>query len=173
MKKSTFILFILLLPVFCRAQQADTTTFTKVGDIAPTFDFNLTKTQKANLKDYRGKIVMLNFFATWCPPCREELPRVQTEIWDKYKDNPKFALFIFGREQGWDVVLPFKEKSHYTFAMLPDEGRKVFRLYASQFIPRNVVIDENGKIIYQSIGYSADEFKKLLDLLDSKLKTLN
>ncbi|TSJ43580.1 TlpA family protein disulfide reductase [Mucilaginibacter corticis] len=173
MKRSTFILLALLLPLLCRAQLSDTTTFTKVGDTAPVFDFNLTKTQKANIKDYRGKIVMLNFFATWCPPCREELPRVQAEIWDKYKNNPKFALFIFGREQGWDVVLPFKQQNHYTFTVLPDEGRKVFKLYASQFIPRNVVIDENGKIIYQSIGYSTDEFQKLLDLMDSKLRALN
>jgi len=98
---------------------------------------------------------------------------VQAEIWDKYKDNSKFALLIFGREQGWGVVLPFKEQFHYTFAMLPDEGRKIFGLYAKEYIPRNVVIDENGKIIYQSIGYSDDEFKKLLDLLDAKLKVIN
>ena len=173
MKRSTFILLTLLAPLFSRAQQADPTTFTKVGDTAPAFDFDISKTQKANLKDYRGKIVMINFFATWCGPCRLELPRVQAEIWGKYKDNPKFALFIFGREQGWDVVLPFKEQFHYTFAMLPDEGRKIFGLYAKEYIPRNVVIDENGKIIYQSIGYSDDEFKKLLDLLDAKLKVNN
>jgi peroxiredoxin len=173
MKRSTFILLTLLAPLFSRAQQADPTTFTKVGDTAPMFDFSITKTQKANLKDYRGKIVMINFFATWCGPCRLELPRVQAEIWDKYKDNPKFVLFIFGREEGWNVVLPFKEKYHYTFAMLPDEGRKVFGLYATQSIPRNVVIDENGKILYQSIGYSEPEFKTLLNLLDAKLKTIN
>ncbi len=173
MKRSAFILITLLAPLFSLAQQTDAATFTKVGDAAPTFDFSVSKTQKANLKDYHGKIVMLNFFATWCPPCRLELPRVQAEIWEKYKNNPKFALFIFGREQGWDVVLPFKDQFHYTFAILPDEGRKIFSLYAKESIPRNVVIDESGKIIYQSIGYSEPEFKKLLDLLDTKLKTIN
>jgi peroxiredoxin len=170
MKKLILISLVFFAPLFSRAQQSDTTTHTKLGDIAPAFDFSISKDQKVNLKNYRGKIVMINFFATWCPPCRIELPRVQKEIWEKYKDNPKFALFIFGREQGWDVVLPFKEKNNYTFLMLPDEGRKIFSLFATQSIPRNVVLDENRKIIYQSIGYEESEFNKLLALLTEKLK---
>ena len=170
MKKPALILLILLAPLFSRAQKADPSTLTKVGDTAPTFDFSLSKTRTANLKDYHGKIVMINFFATWCGPCRMELPRVEKEIWGKYKDNPKFALFVFGREEGWDVVLPFKTKFNYTFLILPDVGRKIFSLYAKEFIPRNVIVDENGKIIYQSMGYAEKEFNKLLALLDEKLK---
>ena len=170
MKKLIPILLVILAPIISKAQLTDTTTHTKVGDTAPTFDFSVSKTQKANLADYKGKIVVIDFFATWCPPCRLELPRVQKEIWDKYKDNPKFALFVFGREEDWNVVLPFKEKNRYTLPILPDVGRKIFSLYATQSIPRNVVIDEDGKIIYQSIGYSEKDFAELLNLLDEKLK---
>jgi peroxiredoxin len=173
MKKLSCILFVFLVPLLSRAQQADPSTLTKLGDTAPAFDFNLTKDQTANLKDYKGKIVMLNFFATWCAPCRKELPRVQKEIWEKYKDNPKFALFIFDREEGWNIVLPFKEKNQFTLPIFPDEGRKVFSLYATQFIPRNVLIDENGRIIYQSMGYDENEFKKLLGLLAVRLKLID
>ncbi len=163
-------MLVILTPLFGRGQQPDTSSHTKVGDMAPGFQFSLSKNQTANLSDYKGKIVMLNFFATWCGPCRLELPRVQKEIWDKYKDNPKFALFIFGREQDWDVVLPFKAQYNYTFPMLPDVGRKIFSLYATQYIPRNVVIDESGRIIYQSMGYSEKDFSELLNLLSEKLK---
>ncbi|MFD2144625.1 hypothetical protein [Mucilaginibacter antarcticus] len=49
---------------------------------------------------------------------------MQAEIWDKYKDNPKFALLIFGRDEDWDKVEPFKLQNKYTFAMLPDKGKK-------------------------------------------------
>jgi peroxiredoxin len=171
MRKIAFILLALLSPFFSRAQ-FEKSTLLKIGDTAPTFDFNITKQQKANLKDYRGKIVMINFFATWCAPCRLELPHVQKEIWEKYKDNSKFALFVFGREEGWDVVLPFKEQYKYTFAILPDEGRKIFSLYAAEYIPRNIVLDEDGKIIYQSVGYG-DDFSKLLELLATRLKAVN
>ncbi|MES2278888.1 MAG: TlpA disulfide reductase family protein [Bacteroidota bacterium] len=170
MKKPILITLIALLAIGAKAQIADTTTLTKTGDMAPVFTFNISKDKTADIKDYRGKIMLLNFWATWCPPCRAELPRVQKEIWEKYKDNPKFALFAFAREEGWEKVLPFKEQNKYTFAMLPDEKRNIFKLYATQSIPRNVVLDENGRIIYQSIGYSPKEFEELLNLLDTKLK---
>lgn len=172
MKKLFPVLALFLVPFLCKAQSVvpDSTTLNKIGDVAPVFEFNLSKETKASLSDYHGKIVMINFFATWCAPCREELPRVQKEIWEKYKENPKFALLVFDREEGWDKTLPFKEKNNYTLPMLPDEGRKIFKLYATQYIPRNIVIDEYGKIIYQSVGYSEKDFKELLDLLAEKLK---
>jgi len=170
MKKYFLIAAVAILSVSVKAQAPDPTTLTKNGDEAPVFAFNISKTEKANIKDYRGKIVMMNFFATWCPPCRLELPRVQKEIWEKYKDNPKFALLAFDREEGWDKTLPFKNQNKYTFPMLPDEGRQIFKLYATQSIPRNVVLDENGRIIYQSIGYSEKDFSELLALLETRLK---
>jgi thiol-disulfide isomerase/thioredoxin len=170
MKKILFALFILTAPVLIRAQAPDPDLLVKVGDQAPSFDFYIAKGEKTSLDKYKGKIVMINFFATWCGPCRLELPRVQAEIWNKYKDNPKFALFILGRDEDWDVVLPFKDKFKYSLPILPDKGKKVYSLYAKQMIPRNFIIDENGKIIYQSMGYSVEEFDKMLALLADKLK---
>jgi len=67
-------------------------------------------------------------------------------------------------------VLPFKAKNQFTFPMLPDADRKIFSLYATQSIPRTIVVDENGKIIYQSIGYDEKDFSELLNLLAARLK---
>jgi peroxiredoxin len=172
MKKLFPLLLVLVAPILSRAQaqQTDTTTIKKVGDLAPSFSFYISKNKTANLADYKGKIVVLDFWATWCPPCRMELPRVQKEIWEKYKDNPKFALLAFDRGEDWDKTLPFKEQNHYTFPMLPDADKKVYKLYATQYIPRTVVIDGDGKIIYQSMGYDEKDFSELLALLADKLK---
>jgi thiol-disulfide isomerase/thioredoxin len=170
MKRLLTLLLLFAAPLFSRAQLVDSSILIHEGEIAPSFSFHPDKDKTANLKDYRGKIIMVNFFATWCPPCRMELPRVQKEIWEKYKNNPKFVLFAFDREEGWDKVLPFKQTNQYTFLMMPDLDRKIYCLYAKQYIPRNIVIDENGKIIYQSMGYTPDDFNKLLNLLADKLK---
>jgi len=170
MKKLSAILLLCFATLFSNAQQTDTTTRTKVGDLSPNFSFNISKDKVASISDYKGKIVVLDFFATWCPPCRMELPRVQKEIWEKYEANPKFALFAFDREENWDKVLPFQQKNHFTFPMVPDMGRVIFSLYASQSIPRLIVLDEKGKIIYQSIGYTEKDFSELLALLADRLK---
>ncbi|MDT3403195.1 TlpA family protein disulfide reductase [Mucilaginibacter terrae] len=174
MKKIFLLLTLAVITLGANAQTSaeEASTLTKIGQQVPAFEFKLDKDKTASIADYKGKIVLLNFFATWCPPCRQEFPRVQKEIWEKYKDNPKFALMAFGREEGWEKVLPFKESNSYTFNILPDEGRKIFSLFATQSIPRNVVLDENGKIIYQSIGYSEKDFSELLAILDTRLKKL-
>jgi peroxiredoxin len=168
MKK--ILLLVFLVPLFSRAQIDSTATFTKVGDVAPVFTFNLDKQKTANLADYKGKIVVLDFWATWCPPCRAELPRIQKDIWEKYKSNPKFALVAIDREESWEKILPFKEQNHYTFLMTTDLNRKIYSLYAKQYIPRVVVVGEDGRIIYQSMGYDETEFSKLLAVLAEKLK---
>jgi peroxiredoxin len=166
--------FILLLaffaPLISKAQVDTTNTLNKVGDTAPTFTFNIDQNKTANLTDYKGKIVVIDFWATWCGPCRMELPRIQKEIWEKYKDNPKFALFAIDRGEGWDKTLPFKKQNNYTFLMTPDPDRKIYSLYAKQYIPRVIVVGEDGKIIYQSIGYDEKDFSNLLALLADKLK---
>lgn len=168
--KKLFLLLILAAPLFCRAQITDTSTLIRVGQPAPTFTFYLNNKKTAELKDYRGKIVLINFFATWCGPCRAELPRVQSEIWEKYKNNPRFALLAFDRQEGWDKILPLKQSQGFTFPMLPDADRKIYGQYAKAYIPRNIVLDEKGNIIYESMGYEPQEFNKLLALLADKLK---
>lgn len=141
----------------------------QIGQDVPAFDFMLRGDENANITDYKGQIVLINFFATWCPPCRAELPRVQGEIWDRYKDRGDFSLFVFGREEGWDKLDPFIEEHGYTFPILPDLERKIFSQFAAQSIPRNVVLNKEGKIVYQSIGYSEAEFDKLLETLEALL----
>ena len=168
MTRFTFLTLSLLLPFFSFAQTAPT-TLTKVGDFAPGFTFQIEKGKEMKLENYKGKIVLINFFATWCPPCRLELPLVQKQIWEKYKDNPHFALLVIGREETWDKVLAFKAADNYTFPILPDEQRKIYGLYATQTIPRNFLIDKDGKIIYQSTGYSEEEFGQMVKLLEEKL----
>jgi len=150
--------------------QADTTIYPETGDIAPAF---ICKTLDGDIIDVtklKGKIIMINFFATWCGPCNKELPVLQKNIWDKYKDNPNFVLIILGREHNEQEVKDFVKAKKFTMPFAPDPEREIFKLYASGFIPRNVIIGKDGKIIFQNIGYTEEEFKKIEKLLAENIK---
>ena len=170
MKLSHFLFLLFLLPLATFAQ-GDAATLTKIGDQIPQFSFETENGKTVNISDYKGKLILINLFATWCPPCNIELPVMQKQIWDKHKNNPEFALFVFGREEGWDKLTPIKAKKGFTFPILPDLDRSIFSKFATQSIPRNILIDQSGKIIYQSIGYSEKEFAVLTALIDGKLKS--
>jgi peroxiredoxin len=161
-------LFILLLGVFVTISVYSQDDIVLKGQMAP--DFTL-KTDKGNLKlsDLKGKVVLVNFFATWCGPCRQELPEVQTKIWDKYKNNPSFSLLIIARQQTRQEVNDFKIQSKFTMPFYVDTDRSIYSLYAKQYIPRNYLIDKNGKVIYLSQGYSVEEFANLLKTIETEL----
>lgn len=169
MKMKLLSVLLLLLP-FVTLAQADQSTLTKVGDNVPEFSFEISKDKVVKISDYKGKLILINLFATWCPPCNTELPVVQKQIWEKYSNNEGFAFFVFGREEGWDKLIPFKEKKGFTFPILPDLDRNIFKQFATQSIPRNIIVDEEGKIIYQSIGYTEKEFAEMVALIDQKMK---
>lgn len=175
MIQSRLFLFIILVFAGVVVYGQNTTDTDKAllltkNQTVPTFKFEISKGKVVSINDYKGKIVLINFFATWCAPCRKELPLVQEQIWNKHKDNSKFAMLTFGREQSWDEVLKFGKDMNFSFPLLPDLKRKVYGLFATEIIPRSFLIDESGKIIYLSNGFEATHFDELKKLIDSLLK---
>jgi peroxiredoxin len=169
MKRYFFTLAILsFLFSGIMAQETDG-TLTKVGQVAPAFKCETINGKVINSEELKGKVILVNFFATWCPPCRLELPVLQETIYNKYKDNPDFVLVILGREEDSDLLKEFAKTKELDLPFAPDLERKIFSKYAEISIPRNVVIDRKGNISYQSIGYSEEEFKHLQDHLANLL----
>ena len=169
-------LFLFILMAFAvgsvlgqTVNEPDKATLLIKDQTVPSFKFEISKGKVVSFSDYKGKIVLINFFATWCGPCRRELPLVQEQIWNKHKDNPKFAMLTFGREHAWEEVLKFGKDLNFSFPLLPDPKRKVFSLFASEGIPRSFLVDESGKIIYLSQGFDETHFTELKNLIDSKL----
>lgn len=167
--KQLFLVFCLLsfaFPLFAQ----DEFTLVKEGQKAPDFTFETAPGKTAKLSDLKGKVVWINFFATWCGPCRQELPHLQKEVYDKLKDNPQFELIILGREHSWEEINKFKADNNYNMPFYPDAGRKVFSLYAKQNIPRNFIIDKEGKVAVSSIGFTEKEFAEIVEKVEKLLK---
>ncbi|HRW63827.1 MAG TPA: TlpA disulfide reductase family protein [Bacteroidales bacterium] len=145
------------------------TTLIQPGQNVPDFNYVTVNSDTINIQDLKGKVVFMNFFATSCPICMKELPFVESDIWLKHKENPNFELIVFGREHNAEEMIAFKEKHGYTFNIVPDPGRKIYSLFAERYIPRNVVLDREGKIIYQATGFDDKEFAKLKETIETEL----
>jgi peroxiredoxin len=145
------------------------TTLVKEGQNAPAFEVEMFDGSTVKLADLKGKVVLLNFWATWCPPCRAELARVEKDIIEKFKGEP-FVFLPISRGEKKETVAAFREKMGYTFPMGLDTDSRVYKEYASQYIPRNFLIGKDGKIVKVSVGYTPEEFAELVKEIEEQLK---
>lgn len=145
-------------------------TLTSVGEQAPDIAVTSVEGPSIRLADLRGRVVLVNFFATWCGPCKMELPDLQ-EIWNKFHDNDEFRMFVIGLEESAETVRAFKDERGFTFPMASDLDRAAFDRFATERIPRTYLISREGEILYQSTGYDyeKEEVRKLRALLEREL----
>lgn len=143
----------------------------------PAFDFEL-KDQYGNthkLSDYKGKVVFLNFWATWCPPCREEMPHIE-EIYKEYGYN-KNDVVILGaaspataenpspQDESEEKIKDFLTKNNYTFPVVFDIKGEIFRNYYINAFPTTFMIDREGNIMgYVAGGLSKENMKKIIEM---------
>ena len=178
MKKLLSALFMALMFCFCPEVSAQKPTpdsvgyLVKVGQMAPDFEMELTDGTTVRLSDLRGKVVMLQFTASWCGVCRKEMPFIEKDIWQKHKGDKNFALFGVDRDEPLVTVKAFAKKTGITYPMGLDKGADIFALYADRKagITRNVLIDKEGKIVMLTRLYNQEEFAKLCKQIDKMLK---
>jgi peroxiredoxin len=144
-------------------QFAQAMSLLEVADVArQKADFTLTDLQGKpwHLQDLRGHVVLVNFWATWCPPCRKEMPDLQA-LYDKYKEQGFVILAISDEEAG--KVAPFISQRNISYPVMLDPGRKVNDLYRVEGIPKSFVYNREGKMVAQSIDMrTRSQFQQML-----------
>lgn len=153
--------------------EADSTGYiVRVGEMAPDFTITLTDGKQVSLSSLRGKVVMLQFTASWCGVCRKEMPFIEKDIWLKHKGNADFALVGIDRDEPLDKVLAFAKSTGVTYPLGLDLGADIFAKYAlrESGITRNVLIDKEGKIVKLTRLYNEEEFASLVQMINEMLK---
>ena len=175
-KKYVLVLTVIfLVALSCsNAQKADERGYiVKVGDMAPDFLIREAGGKSYRLSTLRGKVVMLQFTASWCGVCRTEMPFIEKEIWLPNKDKDLIVIGI-DRDEPLETVLKFKKNIGVTYPLALDPGADIFGLFALKEagVTRNVIIDRQGKIVFLTRLYDRKEFdlmkKAIADTIEAK-----
>jgi peroxiredoxin len=141
----------------------ESTTLVHAGDKAPDFTVEMLDGRSVTLSELQGKPVLLIFWATWCPPCREELSHLQEGVIDLFGD--KITVLPISRGEKRETVEGFLDKMGYTFPVGLDGDQSIYKKYASNYIPRCFVINAKGVVEYAGVGYDEEIAKKVHDTL--------
>jgi len=142
----------------------------KVGQKAPDFMIKEAGGKSYKLSDLKGKVVMLQFTASWCSVCRQEMPYIEKEIWAEKKSE---GLIVIGidRDEPIEKVLKFQKDIGITYPLALDPGADIFGLFAVKEagVTRNVIIDRSGKIIFLTRLFEEEEFNKMKEVIFAEL----
>ena len=143
----------------------------KTEQTAPDFKIVESEGKEYMLSDLRGRVVMLQFTASWCSVCRKEMPFIEEEIW---KPGSKDGLVVIGidMDEPLETVRDFKNKIGVTYPLALDPGADIFGLFADKKagVTRNVIIDREGRIIFLTRLFEREEFNQMKDVIFSELK---
>lgn len=133
-------------------------------------DFNLKDQYGVvhSLENYKGKVIFLNFWATWCPPCKKEMPDVES-IYKEYGENKKDVVILGVNSEKENEVKKFLKDKGYTFPTVIDENSEVMRKYFIQAFPTSFVIDKEGNVYgYVMGGLTKEQIKQVIEEVLSK-----
>lgn len=143
----------------------------KVGDMVPQFDLHLLDGAKVPVSSLKGKVVMLQFTASWCGVCRKEMPFIEKDIWLKLKENPDFALYGIDLKEDAETTAKFAEMIPVTYPLTLDLEGKTFELFCAKGagVTRNIILDREGKIIMLTRLFDEAEFNTMVETINAEL----
>ena len=166
-----FTLIILFSSIFSQQEADSVGFFVKVGDPSPDFTLTFPNGDSTSFSELKGKVIILQFTASWCSVCRQEMPHIEQKIWqDLNCDN----LLVFGvdRDEPAEKVLKFAEDMEITYPLAHDPGAEIFGLFADKQsgVTRNVIIDKMGNIAHLTRLFNMEEFNEMVEVIKQLIK---
>ncbi|MEN8138928.1 MAG: TlpA disulfide reductase family protein [Bacteroidota bacterium] len=170
MNKFIIILSLLISQISLAQEDGSRGYRVKVGDQSPEIELSLMNGDQISSESLKGKVVVLQFTASWCGVCRKEMPHLEKEVWQRFK-NDEFILVAVDLKEKPEKVKPFIEKTGITYPVAIDEDGSLFESFTlpKAGVTRNIVLDKNGKIIFLSRLYDKVEFEKMISAIDKEL----
>jgi cytochrome c biogenesis protein CcmG, thiol:disulfide interchange protein DsbE len=155
-----------------RGERSDEGPPVAAGERAAEFKLQDLNGDTVTLSSLRGKVVFLNIWATWCGPCREEMPSMET-LYNDFKNNKDFVILAVSQDRlGKDAVKSYVEKNGYHFRVLLDPQNKLSESYDLSGVPETFIIDRHGRIVAHHMGAfdwsRSDVLESLQQLLEAK-----
>lgn len=165
--KPFFFSLLLVFIVFSGAAQneQEAASIIKKGDVCPSFSYVNKDGKTINNESFKGKNIVIVFFATWCGPCVKELKVLNETVLPPYAKDENFEILFFGRGHSNEEVQTFVLKNKFVLPFYADPNRDVYSKFASSYIPRCYFVGRDGKVLFASVGYDDERIKELTLLL--------
>jgi len=170
MKKNVLIIFMFSMITLFSQNNTNRGYKVNVGDPSPKIDLTLLDGRVVNNKNLEGKVVVIQFTASWCSVCIKEMPHLEKELWQRFKDDD-FILIGVDLKEELDVVEKFILKTEVTYPFTIDSDGSFFESFTlpKAGVTRNIVLDKKGKISFLTRLYDEKEFANMLEHIDMLL----